>query len=327
MMRRLLDTAIWSALLLGVPIASAVAQTFPSSTVTIVVPFPPGGGTDVIARGFADELGKLWKRPVVVENIGGANSIIGANRVARAQPDGLTLLVTVDSTVVHNRFLFKNLPYDPDKSLLPVTMLARSGQLVIATPSFAASNLRELVDVARRSPDGIAYGSTGAGTQPNLFFETMAVREGVKFLQVPYKGIAPIVTAVMTGEVKVSLASPASAGSMLEGGLVKALAIGGTKRSTKFPDVPTISEAGFPNLDASTWWGLFVPAGTDASLVDRINRDVTKVGQQPAFIEKYFATFGVEAVLNTPAEFAAEIKHDVALTAEMVKVAGVKPQE
>jgi tripartite-type tricarboxylate transporter receptor subunit TctC len=316
-----------TAFLLGFPIVSATAQTFPSSTVTIVVPFPPGGGTDVIARGFADELGKLWKRAVVVENIGGANSIIGANRVARAQPDGLTLLITVDSTVVHNRFLFKNLPYDPDKSLLPVTMLARSGQLVIATPSFPANNLKEFIDVSRHSPGGIAYGSTGAGTQPNLFFETMAVHEGVKFLQVPYKGIAPIVTAVMTGEVKVSLASPASAGSMLEAGLVKALAIGGSKRSTKFPDVPTISEAGFPDMDASTWWGLFAPAGVDPSIVDRINRDVASVARQPAFIEKYFATFGVEPVLDTPAQFAVEIRHDVALTAEMVKIAGVKPQD
>src|SRR5882757_11542598 len=181
MMRRLLDTAILTVFLLSIPIASAIAQTFPSSTVTIVVPFPPGGGTDVIARGLADELGKLWKQAVVVENIGGANSIIGANRVAKAQPDGRTLLVTVDSTVVHNRFLFKNLPYDPDKSLLPVTMLGRSGQLVIATPSFPANNLKELIEVARRTPEGIAYGSTGLGTQPNLMFEAMAVHEGVKF--------------------------------------------------------------------------------------------------------------------------------------------------
>jgi len=326
-MRRLLHVAILAALLWSLPLASAISQTFPSSTVTIVVPFPPGGGTDVIARGLADELGKLWKQTVVVENVGGANSLIGTNRVVRARPDGHTLLVTVDSTVVHNRFLFKNLPYDPDKSLLPVTMLARSGQLVIATPSFPANNLRELVDVARRTPDGITYGSTGVGTQPHLLFEAMAAREGVKFVQVPYKGISPIVTAVMTGEVKISTASPASAGSQLEAGAIKALAIGGAKRSTKFPNVPTISEAGFPNMDASTWWGLFVPAGTNASLVDRINRDVASVAQKPTFIEKYFAKFGVEPVLDTPAEFETEIKHDVALTAEMVKVAGVKPQD
>ena len=326
-MRRWLFVATLAALLWHMPIASAIAQTFPSSTVTIVVPFPPGGGTDVIARGLADELGKLWKRAVVVENIGGANSLIGTNRVVKAQPDGHTLLVTVDSTVVHNRFLFKNLPYDPDKSLLPVTMLARSGQFVIATPSFPASNLTELVDVVRRSPNGIEYGSTGVGTQPHLLFEAMAVREGVKFVQVPYKGIGPIVTAVMTGEVKISTASPASAGPMLEAGVIKALAIGGAKRSTKFPNVPTISESGFSGMDATTWWGLFVPAGTNASLVDRINRDVASVARQPAFIEKYFAKFGVEPVLDTPAEFAAEIKHDVALTAEMVKIAGVKPQD
>lgn len=326
-MRRLSNALIAAAFLWCPPIVSAIAQPFPSSPVTIVVPFPPGGGTDNLARGFADGLSKLWKQPVVVENLGGANSTIGTGRVARAEPDGKTLLITVDSTVVHNRFLYKNLPYDPDKSLAPITMLARSGQFLIATPSFPANNMKELIQVARRTPNGIDYGSTGNGTQPHLLFEALGAREGVKFQQVPYRGIAPIVVAVMSGEVKLSTASPASAGAMLQAGSLKALAIGGDKRSAKFPNVPTMAEEGFPNLPGTTWWGLFAPAGTDPALVERINRDVATVARKSDFIDKYYTVFGVEPVLNSPAEFAEAIRGDVAATAEMVKIAGVKPQD
>jgi tripartite-type tricarboxylate transporter receptor subunit TctC len=326
-MRRLPNVALWAALLWSVPFASATAQTFPSATVSVVVPYPAGGSTDIIARALAGELAKVWKQSVVVENVGGASSIIGTNRVVKAQPDGHTLLLTIDATVVHNRFLYKSLPYDPDKSLLPITMLARSGQLVIAHPSFPAKNLSELVDVARRTPGGVAYGSYGVGTQPNLLFETIAERQGVKFLQVPYKGIAPVVTAVVTGEVQISVASPAAAGSMVEAGKIKALAIGGAKRSKVFANVPTISESGFANMDAAIWWGIFAPAGTSAALVDRINRDVLGIAQQPDFIEKYFAKLGRDPVLGSPSDFSEAIRSDVAITAEMVKAARIKPVE
>jgi tripartite-type tricarboxylate transporter receptor subunit TctC len=318
---------MWAVLSWCLPSASALAQAFPSGPVTIVVPFPPGGGTDGMARGLAQELSLLWKQPVVIENIGGANSLIGTTKFSKAAPDGRTLLITVDSTVVHNRFIYKNLPYDPDKGMAPVTMLGRSGQLIIATPSFPANSMSELLAVARRTPEGIAYGSTGSGTQPHLLFEAMGVREGVKFLQVPYRGISPIVTAVMTGEVKLPTASPASAAPMIEAGRVKAIAIGSAKRSAKFPNVPTLAESGFPNLHATTWWGLFAPAGTPVALVERIARDVATAAQNPVFLERNFTNPGVEPVLNSPAEFTAAIRIDVALTAELVKVAGVKPQD
>jgi tripartite-type tricarboxylate transporter receptor subunit TctC len=326
-MRRLLNVALLTALLWAVPIAPAIAQTFPSATVSVVVPYPAGGSTDILARAIASELAKIWKQSVVVENVGGASSIIGTNRVVKAQPDGHTLLLTIDATVVHNRFLYKSLPYDPDKSLLPITMLARSGQLVIAHPSVQAKNLRELVETARRTPAGITYGSYGNGTQPNLLFETIAARQGVKFLQVPYKGIAPVVTAVVTGEVQVSVASPAAAGSMVQADKIKALAVGGAKRSNMLPNVPTIRESGFPEVDAAIWWGVFAPAGTSAALVDRINRDIISVAQRPEFIEKYFAKFGMDPVLGSPSDFSAAIRSDVAITAEMVKAARVKPVE
>ncbi|MCC6779952.1 MAG: tripartite tricarboxylate transporter substrate binding protein [Hyphomicrobiales bacterium] len=293
----------------------------------IVVPYPAGGSTDVLARALASELSKVWKQSVVIENVGGASSIIGSNRVANAAPDGHTLLLTIDPTVVSNRFLFKKLPYDPDKSLAPITMLGRSGQLLIAHPSVTAKDVRALVDAARRNPGGIAYGAYGAGTQPNLLFETLAEREGVKFLHVPYKGIAPVVAAVTAGDVQVSVASPAASGSMVKADKIKALGIGGAKRSSMFPDVPTMREQGFAYIDSVIWWGMFAPGGTSAALVDRIHRDVASIAQKPEFIAKYFTAFGIDPVVDTPAEFATAIRNDVQTTAEMVKAARVDPVE
>ncbi len=324
MKRRLLTLVLFAAMLC-IGDAATFAQTFPSRNVFIVVPYPAGGSTDALARALANELSKVWKESVVVENIGGAGSIIGARKVAEASPDGHTLLLTIDPTVVSNRFLYENLPYDPDKSLIPITMLAKSGQLVIANPSFLANNLRELIDVARQAPGKIAYASYGIGTQPNLLFETLGKNEDVQFLHVPYKGIAPDVNAVMTGEVQVSVASPAASGALVRAGKVKALAIGGPKRSNLFPNVPTLAESGYPYVDAVIWWGLFAPKGTSTDLIDRISRDVAAITAQPDFIKKYLTAFGLDPVTDTPTEFAAAIRRDVEVTAKMVKAAGVKP--
>lgn len=324
-MRRLLTIPLLAAMLCVAFANFAFAQKFPSRTVFIVVPYPAGGSTDVLARALANELQKLWKQSVVVENVGGASSIIGARKVAEASPDGHTLLLTIDPTVVSNRFLYKNLPYDPDKSLIPITMLAKSGQLVIANPSFPAINLRELIDAARRTPGKVAYASYGMGTQPNLLFETLGKNEGVQFLHVPYKGIAPDVNAVMAGEVQISVASPAAAGALLRAGKLKALAIGGPKRSNLFPNVPTLAESGYPYVDSVIWWGVFAPKNTSSQLVDRLSRDIAAVTKDPEFIQKYFTTFGLEPVVGTPDEFAAAIGNDVNFTSKMVKAAGVKP--
>ena len=263
---------------------------------------------------------------MVIENVAGASSIIGANKVAKAAPDGHTLLFTIDPTVVSNRFLFKALPYDPDKSLVPITMIARGGQMVLAHPSFPANNLREVVDAARSTPGKVAYGSFGIGTNAHLMFETIGKHEGVQFLHVPYKGIMPVVTAVMAGEVQVTLASAATAGEMVRAGKIKALAIGSPKRSRLFPDVPTVAEAGYPYVDSVIWWGVFAPGGTSAQLVDRINRDVTSIAKRPDFVEKYLTNLGIDLVADTPAEFTDKIRSDVKVTAEMVKAAGVQPQ-
>lgn len=305
---------------------SAFGQSFPSQTVRIVVPYAAGGSTDVLARALAKELSTVWGYPVLVENVPGAGSIIGTAKVATAPPDGHTLLLTIDPTVVGNRFLFKNLPYDPDKSLTPITMLARSPNFVIAHPSVPANNLREMVELARRSPGKLAYSSAGWGTAANLVMETIGKREGVRFTQIPYKGVAPLVTAVVAGEVSFGVASPAASGAMVRAGRVKPLAITGTQRVKLFPDVPTTAESGYPYAVLWLWFGLFAPGATSPQVVDRIHRDATAILKRPEFIEAYITKFSLDLIANSPAEFAEAIRADVARIGEMVKAAGARPE-
>jgi tripartite-type tricarboxylate transporter receptor subunit TctC len=308
------------------PPAQAQQAPFPSKPVRIIVPYPAGGSTDVLARALANELAPVWKQPVVVENIGGASSIIGTERVAASAPDGHTLLFTIDPTVVGNRFLFKKLPYDPDKSLAPVTIVARSGNFIIAHPSFPASTLREMVELVRRSPGKVAYSSYGVGSHSQLVFETMAKREGLQFLHVPYKGIAPSTQAVVAGEVQLSIGSPAATGTMVKAGRLRAISITGPNRASRFPDVQTSAEGGFPYVKAIIWFGLFAPGGADPKLVDRIYQDVTAIAKRPDFTEKHIDSLSLELVASTPAETAATIRDDVEHIGEMVKAAGVKPE-
>lgn len=326
MMRRLLPVTLLSAMLFVLSAFPAFAQSFPSQPVRIVVPYAAGGSTDVLARALGKELSTVWGQPVIIENIPGADSTIGAAKVANAAPDGHTLLVTIDPTVVGNRFLFKKLPYDPDKNLTPITMLARSGSFVFVNPSVPAKNLRDLVEMARRAPGKIAYGSVGRGTPAHLVLETIGKREGVSFIHVPYKGVAPATTAVVSGEVSVSVASPAATGAMVRAGKVRAIAITSPSRTKLFPDVPSTAESGYPYAISWIWFGLFAPGGTNPQLVERINRDATTILKRPEFTAKYITAFSLDLVANSPAEFAEAIRTDVANVAEMVKAADVRPE-
>ena len=319
---------ILAAALLALASSLAFAQpaSFATRPVRIIVPYPPGGGIDVLARALGPELSAAWGQPVVVENVAGAGGILGTEKVAAAPGDGHTLLMGVNPVVVGNRFLFRSLPYDPDRSLAPAVMIVQSGQMAVAHPTLPAGTMKELVELARKSPGKLAYSSYGNGSQPHLFFETIAKREGVEFLHVPYKGIAPAATAVIAGEVMLTIASPGQLGAMVKAGKLKALAIGASTRSREFPAVPTTAEAGFPYAHSSIWFGMFAPASTPRALVERIHRDVAAIARRPDFAEKQVTSRGFEVVGAGPAEFAAAIKAEVATTGEMIKAAGVKPE-
>ena len=307
-------------------LAQAQSPSFATRPVRIVVPYPPGGSIDVLARALGPELSALWGQPVVVENVAGAGGIVGTEKVATAPGDGHTLLMGVNPVVVGNRFLFRSLPYDPDRGLAPVSMIAQSGQMAVAHPSVPAGTMKELIDLARKSPGKLTYASYGHGPQPQLYFETIAKREGVEFLHVAYKGIAPATTAVVAGEVMLTIASPGQLGAMVKAGKLKALAIGATTRARDFPSVPTAAEAGFAYAQSSIWFGMFAPGTTPPALVERIHRDVAAIARRADFADKQVTSRGFEVVASSPAEFAAAIKAEVVSTGEMVRAAGVKPE-
>lgn len=316
------------AVLLGLGLASAAQaqQSFPNKPVTVIVPYAPGGGVDIMIRAVAAELTQKWGKAVIVENKPGAGTLIGAEFVARAAPDGYTLLATVDQTIVANRFLYKKLPYDPDKSFAPITMMAESDHILIAKNGLPANDLRELVALAKREKGKLNYGSYGEGSQPMLVYSLLNQREGLDILQVPYKGIAPVMTALIAGEVDMATASAGVAGEMLRGKRIKPLAIAGKKRSPQFPDVPTTAEQGYPYLRSTVWYGVLAPAATPVEIVNKINADMTAILKSPAFIERQITARGLTLVADTPKEFAARIQEDAASTKEMVTAAKIVAQ-
>ena len=304
-------------------LASAWAQ-YPQRPVKVIVPFPAGGGIDVLMRAIAEELSQKWGKPVIIENRGGAGGNIGVEAAARADPDGHTLLATVNQTFTANRFLYRKLPYDPDRSFVPITLMVQSDHILIAHPSVPARDARELVQLARREQGKLTYGSFGSGSQPQLIYETLKKTEGIDILHVPYKGIAPVLFAVTAGEVKLATGSAGVAGELLRGGKVKALAIAGKRRSPQFPDVPTTGELDLPKLQASIWYGLFAPAGTPEAVVQKVGDDVRALLKDPAFAERHATSKGLDVVANTPKEFVATIRDESAMVGEMIRAAGVE---
>jgi tripartite-type tricarboxylate transporter receptor subunit TctC len=294
--------------------------------VHIIVPAPAGGGADILMRAMAPELSQRWGKPVIVENKSGAGTIIGAAAVATATPDGHTLLATINPTVTSNRFMYKSLPYDPDKSFAPVSMMIKGDQFLVATSSVPAGDLRELIALAKRDPGKLSYGSNAYGSTPHLIFETLNRREKIDLLHVPYKGIAPVLSALAAKEVQLSVASAFVAGPMIKDGRIKPLAVAANSRSSQFPNVPTAAEQGYPYVQASIWYSLFAPAATPAAIIAKINADVVAVLRDPSFAQKHVTSKGLDVIAGKPHELTDAIKAEVVLTEEMVKAAGVKPE-
>jgi tripartite-type tricarboxylate transporter receptor subunit TctC len=318
-------TLSWAILCASFPVP-VFAQSFPSRIVRIVVPYPAGGPVDLLARPLARELSTVWGQQVLVENIPGGDTTIGAARAAAAVADGYTLLLTTSTTVVGNRFLFKKLPYDPDQNLSPITLLGRSGSFVIVHPSLPAKTVRELVALARGAPGKVAYGSLGRASVAHLLFGTISKREGVSFNHVPYKGATLAMTAIVSGDISAFVVSPAGSGAMVKSGKLRAIAITSPTRTKLFPDVPSVGESGYPYVTSWIWFGLFAPGGASTQIVERIHRDATAILKRPEFVAKYLTESSLDAVANSPAELADAIRADVASFGEMVKAANVQPE-
>lgn len=300
------------------------AQAWPVKLVRVIVAQAAGSGIDVLARMLAQRLSVQWTRPVVVENRPGANSVLGTELVARSSPDGHTLLCASDVTFTVNPHMYAKLPFDPVADFAPITQLVTLSQLLVAHPSLQVNSLAELIARARTQPGAITYSSWGAGSPAHLLMETLKSKAGIEMLHVPYKGIVQAVTAVVTGETMLSWAGVNATQNHIRGGMLKPLGVTAPKRSVFMPDVPTVAELGYPELEYMVWFGLLAPAGTPRPLIDRIHRDIARILLDPEVRKKELLPRGYEPSAIDPDQFAALVRRESTQRHVMVKISGAK---
>lgn len=309
---------------LGVILAPSVAlaQAYPAKTITLVVPFPPGGTTDVLARSIAQKMGESWGQSVIVDNRPGAGATIGAAQVAKAPADGYTLLMgAVHHTIATS--IYAKLPYDFQKDLAPVTIVAMVPNILSVNPGVPAKNVKELVAYGKANPGKLSYGSNGQGTAQHLIGEQFSALTGVEMLHVPYKGSGPLTSDLIAGQVSMSFDTITPVLPQIKAGKLRPLAVTTAARSPALPEVPTLAESGLAGFDQGTWFGVLAPAATPKEIVGKLNAEIVRILNLPD-IQKRFAEIGAQPVGNTPAQMAATIKSDTEKYAVLVKKAGVK---
>ena len=300
--------------------AAAQAQSYPTRTITLTVTAAAGGVTDVVARALGQRLAQAWGQQVVIENKGGAAHVVGAQSVAKAAPDGYSLLVAEAGTFTINPTLYGKgkLPYDEEKDFIPITGIVRINQALLGHPSLPANDVRELIELARKTPGELTYGTAGIGSAPHMnvvLFESMA---GVKLVPVHYRGAAPALTDVIAGHVKLMSVSVSLALPPFRTGQIKIFGVGSGKRMPLAPDIPTVAENGLPGYEATTWFGLFATAGTPQPIVTKINAEVAKTLADPQFREKFLAPQMFEPMASSPEEFADYIKAQTSKWAKVI---------
>jgi tripartite-type tricarboxylate transporter receptor subunit TctC len=314
-------TTVLGAIALATVSAGAFAQAYPTKPVTIIVPWPPGGPSDIAARPMAKALTDEMKQTFIIDNRGGAGGNIGTAMVAKAAPDGYTLLITSSAPIVINPSLYKQMPFDPQKDLAPVTNLLRVPLILAVHPSVPAKNLQELIAYINSQKGKVQYASAGNGTPQHLTGELFKATAKVDMIHVPYKGSAPAITDLIGGHVPIMFDSAIAILPHIKGGKVKAIAITSAKRSSILPDVPTFSEAGMKGFESYAWYGFFAPAKTPKEIITKLNTDALKAMKQPEW-QKVLADTGSENVGESPEQFAAFIKAEAAKWAKVVKDSG-----
>ena len=318
MMRKLL------LLVLMLPLLAA-AQSYPSRPIRLIVAFPPGGTADISARIIGQKLGELLGQPIVIENRPGAGGNIGTDLAAKAAPDGYTITAGSSNTHVTNVFLYKSVPYDPVRDFAPISITVLVSNVLVVNPAVPVKSVAELIALAKRSPGALRYASAGVGTTPHIAGEMFRLMTGTDLLHVPYKGGAPALVDVMTGQVDRMFAGVAPALPQVRSGKLRALAITEKTRSRVMPDLPTVAESGLPDFDVGLWIGLMAPAGTPKDIVDRLHAETVRALKDPQVAER-LAEQGLEPLGTTPAEAAATIKSDLAKWGRIFKEAGIEPQ-
>jgi len=300
---------------------SAEAARYPVRPIRLIVPFGPGGPSDLVARTVTQKMAESLGQQIVIENRGGANGVVGVEAVARSAPDGYTLVMGTTGTHGINASLVPRLPYDTIRDFAPIARFGVSNYVLVAHPSLPVRSVRELLQLAKARPGQITWASGGGVTQ--LAAELFKHSAGIDVVIVPYKGNAPAVTATMSGEVSLIFGGIAQSARLVEAGRLRAIAVSGARRSPVLPNVPTVAESGLPGFEAGSWYGLLAPAATPRAIVERLNRDVLRALKLPEVRDKLLAE-AFDIPLDTPDEFAAHIRADVPKWAKVVKEAGIK---
>jgi tripartite-type tricarboxylate transporter receptor subunit TctC len=300
---------------------AAWAQQWPQKPVRLVVPFPPGGSTDVLGRIVATKLGEALGQQVIVDNRGGAGGVIGTDMVVKSPADGHTLLFSASAPIAINVTLMKNVPYDPQRDLAPVIRVASVPLVLVVHPSVPARSVKELIALLRQRPDDFTYASASTGTPQHLSAELFKMLANVKMTHIPYKGSGPAMTDVIGGQVPITFEVFITALSYVKAGRLRALAQTGATRSTHLPDVPTIAETGIPGYESSGWYGVLAPAGTPAAVVGRLHTDIRRL-MAGADMKQRMVELGADPAADTPEQFARFIREETVKWAKVIRESG-----
>ena len=311
------------ALLIAALATAASAQNYPSRPIRFIVPFPPGGGNDIVGRIFAHKLADALGQSVVVDNRGGAGGTIGTDLTAKSPPDGHTVLINNISLAV-NATLIPKLPYDTLRDLAPVSMVGRQPNLLVVHPSVPVRSVRELLALAKAKPRQVNYGSGGMGTASHLATELLQLMAGIEMVHVPYKGLGPALTDLMGGQIQMIISTMASALPQAKAGKLRPLAVTTARRSAFFPAVTTLDEAGVRGYEFNTWYGLLVPAKTPRPIIERLNKALTGILESAA-VKEQFSVQGLEPAPTSPHEFGAYLETEVKKWAKVIRASGAKP--
>jgi tripartite-type tricarboxylate transporter receptor subunit TctC len=305
------------ALLLTLVCSGAFAQGYPNKPVRIIVPFPPGGATDIVTRIVAQKLTEVWGQSVIVENRSGAGGNIGGEAAANSTPDGYTLFMTSGSIVTANQYIYKKMAFDPAKDLIAITNVASGPQVIVVNPKFPAKTLKQFIDTARAQPGVLNYGHAGIGSQTHLAAENFLSAANLNITSVPYKGENPAMTDLVANQINMAAANIAGAIGLINQGKLRALAVTGKQRSPQLADVPTVAET-MPGFENIGWFGLMAPAGTPKQVIDKVYRDTAKILDSTELRARFYV-LGMVPVGNTPAQFAEAIREESGRWAKVVR--------
>ena len=311
------------ALVLMAVAGAALAQAYPNRPIRIIAPYPPGGTTDIVARAMAQRLGDALGQSVIVENKTGAGGLVGHDFVAKAAPDGYTLVLGNSASLAVSVSMYPNMPYDPNKDFAPITELAAGQLVVVAHPGLGVQTIPQLLELAKAKDGKLNAGLSALGSIHHLLTESMKSKAGVKWTNVPYKGSGPMLTDLVGGQTDFAFDNIPSALAFIKAGRLRGLAVSGTSRTPLLPELPTLIESGLPGVEGVAWHGLLAPAGTPRAIIDRLHAESVKILRSPE-MKTYLAAQGLDAVGNTPEEFAAFIRDENTKWARVAKEAGAK---